>query len=183
MIDMTARELAELARSMEPEKASVGLAAINSLIDPPEGLRDGHALDLILERGRDRDVTLVGHFPFAERLRPQVRRLRVLELHPQDGDLPASEAARVLPRSDVVAITASTLINHTLDGLLDLARGKAVILLGPSTPLSPAFFARGVIALCGSVVVDPDAALRCVSEGVSFRHLQGLRRVILPAPR
>jgi hypothetical protein len=174
-----ARELAELARSGEVMHAAVGIAAINSLIDPPGGIEDRHALDVILEYGRGGVVTLVGHFPFTERLRAQVRRLHVLELLPREGDLPATDAPRVIPGSDVVAITASTLVNRTLDGLLELARGKTVILIGPSTPLTPALLACGVTALCGSVVTDPEAALRGVSEGVGFRRMAGLRRVVL----
>lgn len=174
-----ARELADLASATDLAQAAVGVAAINSLLDPPEGLEERHALDVILDYGRDREVTLVGHFPFADRLREGVRRLNVLELHPREGDLPAAAAARVIPRSDVVAITASTLVNRTLDGLLALARGKPVILIGPTTPLAPALLEHGVSALCGSVVTDPDAALRALSEGVGFRRLPGLRRVVL----
>jgi uncharacterized protein len=182
LIERTARELAGLARSRDPAEASVGVAAINSLIPPPAGLTDGHALDLILEHGRGRAVALVGHFPFADRLRAEAGRLDVLELNPREGDLPAAQAPRVVPRADVVAITASTLVNGTLESLLDLARGKVVILIGPTSPFSPALFARGVSAICGSVVVDPDAALRDASEGVSFRRMRGLRRVIWVAP-
>jgi uncharacterized protein (DUF4213/DUF364 family) len=182
LAERTGRELAELARSRDPVEASVGVAAINSLLDPPAGISDGHALDLILENGRGLAVALVGHFPFADRLRAEAGRLDVLELNPREGDRPAADAPRVIPRADVVAITASTLVNGTLEGLLDLARGKVVILIGPTSPFSAALFARGVSAICGSVVVDPEAALRDVSEGVSFRRMRGLRRVIWRAP-
>jgi len=168
-----------LARAEEVTRAAVGMAAINSLLDAPDRLEERHAVDVILDYGRDREVTLVGHFPFADRLREGVRQLHVLELYPREGDLPASAAARVIPRSDVVAITASTLVNHTFDGLLALASGRPVILIGPTAPLAPVLLAHGVTALCGSVVTDPDAALRALSEGVGFRRLPGLRRVVL----
>jgi hypothetical protein len=179
--DRSARELAGLSLAGDPTRTAVGVAAINSLLDPPDHLEARHALDVILEYGRDREVTLVGHFPFADRLREGVRRLNVLELYPREGDLPASAAARVIPRSDVVAITASTLINRTLDGLLELARGKPVILIGPTTPLAPVLLEHGVAVLCGSMVTDPDAAMRALSEGVGFRRLPGLRRVVVRA--
>jgi len=177
--DRRARALADLARAEEVTRAAVGMAAINSLLDAPDRLEERHAVDVILDYGRDREVTLVGHFPFADRLREGVRQLHVLELYPREGDLPASAAARVIPRSDVVAITASTLVNHTFDGLLALASGRPVILIGPTAPLAPVLLAHGVTALCGSVVTDPDAALRALSEGVGFRRLPGLRRVVL----
>ena len=177
---LSARQLAELARSSDLLDASVGLAAINSLLEPdPNRLSDGNAFDLVVAHGEGKDVTVVGHFPFVERLREKARNLWVLELSPKEGDLPASEASNVIPRSDVVAITGTTLINHTLDSLLELARGRLVVLLGPSTPLSPVLFDHGVYAVGGCLVEDPGSTLRCVSEGASFRHTEGIRYVLL----
>jgi uncharacterized protein len=173
------RELAYLARSAHPVDASVGVAAINAIARPAaELLEEGDGLQLILEHGRGRDVTLVGHFPFVDRLRKYVRNLWVLELHPGEGDLPASEASRVIPRSDVVAITGSTLINHTLEDLLVLASGRPVILLGPSTILSPVLFDHGISAACGAVVQDVEEVRRCISAGMGFRFATGIRKVI-----
>jgi len=181
--EMSARELAKLALSEDRIDAAVGMAAINSLLDPsPEDLKTGNALELILRHGAGRSVTVVGHFPFVERLREKVEDLWVLELYPQDGDLPSEDAPEVIPRSDVVAITGTTLLNHTLEGLLELARGKTVILLGPTTPMTGVFFEHGVDHVCGSLVEDPDLALKCVSEGVSFRYTEGLKPVILSRP-
>ena len=179
LIDKSARELAELARASDLENASIGIAAVNSLIPQPERLKEGEGFEVILRHGRSRHVALVGHFPFADRLRPLVRELTILELHPREGDLPASESARVLPAADVAVITASSVINHTLEGLLAQARGKPVILLGPSAPLAPVLLDHGITAVCGSLVLDPQAALRDVSEAVSFRRMRGLRRVVL----
>jgi uncharacterized protein (DUF4213/DUF364 family) len=178
--DKSARELAQLARSDDLIDASVGVAAINSLLEPdPSSLADDHAYELIASRGAGKVVTVVGHFPFVKRLRADVDTLYVLELSPREGDLPATEADRVIPQSDVVAITGTTLINGTFDQLLELAAGRYTIVLGPSTPISPVLLEHGVAAVCGSVVTDPEAALRCVSEGVSFRYMDGLRRVVL----
>ena len=182
--DRSARQLAELARTEDLIDSAVGVAAINSLLEPDARLlSDGHAYDLILSHGAGKVVTVIGHFPFVDRLRAEVETLYVLELSPRKGDLPASEAGRVVPQSDVVAITGTTLINGTLDGLLELAKDRYTILLGPSTPLSSVLLEHGVAAICGSVVTDPDAALRCVSEAVSFRYMEGLRRVVLSRAR
>jgi uncharacterized protein (DUF4213/DUF364 family) len=176
----SARQLAMRIRADDLLEASIGVAAMNSLLDPPpDSFTDGNAFDLIVTHGRGKNVTVVGHFPFVERLRRAVSELWVLELNPRSEYLPASEAPRVVPRSDVVVITATTLLNHTLDALLELARDRYVILLGPSTPLCTAFFEHGVSAICGSLVVDPQAALAGVAAGFSFREMQGLRPIIM----
>jgi len=184
LAQMSARRVADLARSEILLDAALGMAAINSLLDPqPDLFVAGNAYDLIASRGRGQNVTVVGYFPFLKRLREEVGKLWVLELDPREGCLPVSEAANVIPRSRVVVITGSTLINHTFDDLMELARGRYVIVLGPSTPLTPVLFDAGVSAVCGSLVDDPQTALRCVSEGLSFRATEGLRPIIMSSDR
>jgi uncharacterized protein (DUF4213/DUF364 family) len=50
-----------------------------------------------------------------------------------------------------------------------------VVVLGPSTPLSPALFDYGVDVISGTRVVDAGLALRCLSEGATFRQIKGVR--------
>ena len=78
-----ARALAEMARSTDLLEASIGVAAINSLLDVDGSqARELNAAQVLAERGRGRNVALIGHFPFIEQLRPTVGQLWVLELHP-----------------------------------------------------------------------------------------------------
>jgi hypothetical protein len=172
----SSRELCQLARSDSPAEVSVGMAAINALLTHSPGPRqDLNASELLAKRGAGKAVALVGHFPFVDWLRERVKTLWVLELAPKAGDLPASAAAEVIPQADIVALTSMTLLNHTFDGLLALRRPDApVMLLGPSTPLAPLLFDRGVDLLSGSVVEDIDAVLRGVSQGANFRQLHRL---------
>ena len=178
--ESSALELARLARSDHPLHAALGVAAINALVRPPaHELGQGNAFELIASRGANREVTVVGHFPFVERLRSRVGRLNVLELRPRDGDLPASEAPRVIPRSQVVAFTGATLVNHTMEGLLQLARGcPRVVVVGPTSVLSPVLFDHGVTDICGAQVTDPEAVLRDLSAGECLRHHPGIRKVL-----
>ena len=184
LLERDARELAGLVSSERPLEATVGLATINALLEVNEAaLREENALHMLQRRGAGRRVALVGHFPFIPRLRPAVGDLAVLELHPRPGDIPADQAAAVIPQADVVAITSSTLINHTLEGLLALCRPDAwVMLLGPSTPLTPLLFEYGVDALAGVQVVDVATALRFISQGATFRQMRGVRTVIMGRP-
>jgi uncharacterized protein (DUF4213/DUF364 family) len=151
----------------------------------PETWVDLNAEEVIAEHGADKRVALIGHFPFVDRLRPRVGELTVLELNPRPGDLPDSAAKEVIPTADVVAITSMTLLNHTLDGLLELCSPQAyVIMLGPTTPLSPVLFNYGISLLCGSVVTAIDPVLRAVRQGGNFRqiHRAGVRLVSVANP-
>lgn len=177
----TGLELAALTQSEQPTLVSVGMAAVNALLPRhPTSWVDLNAEAVIASHGAGQPVALIGHFPFVERLRTKVGQLTVLELDPQPGDLVATTASEVLPRSRVVAITGMTLLNHTLNGLLELCSPEAlVILLGPSVPLDPTLFERGVDILCGSIVTEIDAVLAAVRQGANFRqiHRAGVRLV------
>ena len=173
----SARELAEYARSDNPLEASIGMAAINSLLEVDESRAvEINAMEVLIEHGQDKIVALVGHFPFIPKLRPAVGQLWVLEKRPAEGDYPAEAAPDLIPWADMVAITSTALINHTLDGLLALCRPEAlVMMLGPSTPLSPMLFTHGVSILSGSMIVDEAAVLRTVGQGATFQQVQGVR--------
>jgi uncharacterized protein (DUF4213/DUF364 family) len=174
------RELVGLLRSPRILEASIGLAALNALLEVDEGpLTEANAGEIIVERGTGRRVAIVGHFPFIERVREAAAECWVLELRPAAGDLPASQATSVLPLADVVALTGTSLLNHTFDELIELCRpGAYVLLLGPSVPFSPLLFQRGVDALSGTRVTDPEHVLLSVGQGATFRQIKrsgGLR--------
>lgn len=183
---MSALELASLARSEKPISISVGVAAINALIPKrPETFKKINAAEVIAEQGKNKSVALIGHFPFVPKLRRQVGELNVLEQNPRPGDLPENAAEHVLPKADVVAITGMTLLNHTLDDLLKLCKPQSlVILLGPSTYLSPVLFDYGIDLLCGAVVADIDPVLQTVAQAGNFRqvHHAGVQLVTMERP-
>jgi len=179
--ELSGRELARLALGEKDILRSIGIAAVNALLPRrPETWEDINAEHVILRAGIGKSVGLVGHFPFIPRIRPQVGELFVFEQRMQPGDLAAESVKDVLPHMDVVAITGTTLINHTLEGLLALCAPQAlVILLGPSTVLSPQLFERGIDLLCGAVVTDIPPVLKTVQQGGNFPqvHHAGVRLV------
>jgi len=174
-------DLAGWILSEIPLRRSIGCAAINALLPQnPVDWVDKNAETAMLEEGRDKKVVLIGHFPFAERLRDQLGELHVLDLNPIGDDLPASAAPDILPAADLVAITGMAFINHTLPGLLDLCRRDAfLIILGPSTPLTPIWKDYGVNMLAGAIVEDIPGVFAAVGQGATFRQLHkvGVRLV------
>jgi uncharacterized protein (DUF4213/DUF364 family) len=181
LLDKSAQELARLAYSPSILEAAMGMAAINSLLEVDvNACLELNAAELIMEKGKGKQVAIVGHFPFVSRIREVSAQLWVIEKNPRTDDLGEDAAEHVIPQADLLAITGTALTNHTLDRLLGLCSPAAyVIILGDTTPLSPVLFDYGVDAVSGTRVVDPGLALRCVSEGANFRQIRGTRRLTL----
>ena len=173
----SAGELAEYALSENLLEASIGIATINSLleVDMNAGVKI-NAGEVLAERGQGKNVALVGHFPFITTLRQAVGQLWVIEQHPTEDEYPVEAAADLIPQAELVAITGSALINHTFDGLLSLCQPNALVMvLGPSTPLSPVLFEHGVTILSGARVVDEKAILRTLEQGATFQQVEGVK--------
>lgn len=184
LLSHSARELAEWLRSSETLRASIGMAAYNALFEPDgSSWVELNASQVILEQGAGRRVAVIGHFPFVEEVRRAAETCWVLELDPGPGDVHADRADELLPQADVVAMTSTSLINHTFDDLIPLCRDDAlVIMLGPSTPLTPVVFDTGVDVLSGTLVEDAERTLQSIAQGATFRQIKrrgGLRLVTM----
>jgi uncharacterized protein (DUF4213/DUF364 family) len=162
-------------------ETALGMAAVNGLLDPDESrLTDRNASQEIMERGEGKRVVIIGHFPFIPRVRREVGHLDVLELDPGPDELPPAAAAEVIPEADVVAITGTSLLNRTFDGLVQHCRADAfVLVLGPTSPLSPVLFDYGVDLIAGTRVTDPVEALTVASQGAIFRQMRGVQLVTM----
>lgn len=181
LMEKSALDLAQMVYSESILEAAIGMAAINSLLDIDEGrCIDLNARELIAEKGKDKRVAIVGHFPFMLKIREIARELWVLEKNPRAGDFTDAEAEDLIPKAHVVAITGTSLTNHTFEHLLEFCDSKAfVIVLGDTSPLSPVLFDYGVDAISGTKVINSELALRCVSEGANFRQIKGTRRLTM----
>ena len=174
----SARELAIqfLRMSYESQDSiSYAMAAINSLFPTPEDVLPLKAQQLIEKYGKGKNVVFVGHFPFVEKLGPEYRNIWVLEKYLRPGDLSAEVAEDFLPRADVVALTATTLLNGTCAGLLKLIpEDTFTIMLGPSTPFTPCLFDWGIDALAGCSVRNISQVKSSIQEGGPYRGLKGI---------
>ncbi len=175
LLEYSVADLVGLAQSESLLEASVGLATLNALLDVDvAACVELNAADVIAEQGAGQRVAIIGHFPFTPRIREIAGTLWVLELNPREGDIPAARAPELLPQADVVALTGTSLLNHTFDELLSFCRPKSyVVVLGGTTPLSPLLFASGVDAISGTHIVNPAAALLSISQGATFRQIRG----------
>lgn len=181
LLELNPIELAKMAYSERILEASIGMAAINSLLEiKTENYLELNAGDLISDRGKDKNVAIVGHFPFIPEIREKAKKLWVIEKNPQEGDLSEDEAERIIPQADVIGITGTAFTNNTLENLLGLCNPKAfVVILGDTTPLSPILFDYGVDAISGTKVMDNDLVLKCVSQGANYRQIKGIKKLTL----
>jgi len=183
LLDLDLGELTELFRSESVPEAAIGLAAVNSMVDL-KGLdvEDVNARDILISRGRGKAVAMIGRFPFADQIRECSRELWVFEKDSgrRADDLGPEHVADILPHAEIVAISATTLINHTLEEILPFIDRRAfTVMLGPSTPMMPCLFDFGIDLLCGSVIEDPAAVIRAVGQGAVTRQIPGVRRVAI----
>jgi uncharacterized protein (DUF4213/DUF364 family) len=181
LLEKTAAELARLAFSPSIIEAAVGMAAINSLLDIDEARCEIlNARELIAQKGKDKKIAIIGHFPFIPELRKLAGQLWVIEKNPEEGDLPEDASENYLPEADVVGITGTAFTNHTIEPLLKLCRKDAfIVVLGDSAPLSPILLDYGIDAVSGTRVLDPDLALRYVSQGANYRQIKGVRQLTM----
>jgi uncharacterized protein (DUF4213/DUF364 family) len=167
-----------------PARSALGLATANALANRSvrcggrwnEAELEGNLLDADILRPEDH-VAMVGCFhPLVEPIRRRVSQLSIFERPARlsNGLLPEDRAADILPQCSVVLITATALINGTIDALLASAAGcREVVLLGPSTPLVPEVFThapRRVTLLAGVLVTDTAELLRTVAQGGGTRQ-------------
>ena len=177
------RILSQKAFSNIAIESAIGFATINSATNYEaykQKFFHVNALEILKDKGKNKNVSIIGHFPFTDSLREGkfFKNLWVFEMFPRDSnDLGVDEYEQFLPRSDVILITAMTLVNHTFSKVTKLAQKSFNIMIGPSTPISPVLFDYGLDVLCGSIVVDKALAKSSFLQGASFRQAQGIEHI------
>ncbi len=170
LTDNSTLELACLARSWNLVEAGIGVAAINSMVPLSENC-ENNAVDIILDMAKDKNIVMVGAFPFSEKIRRIAKQLWVLELDqelidPDGGVIPSSASEYVIPESDIVVITGSAVVNKSIERLLALSSeaNAYTIVMGPSTPMSNVLFDYGADLIAGVRVLKPEAIMRKLSQ-------------------
>lgn len=182
----TTLELAEYSRSWNLIEASLGVAAINSMIDS-EGATDANAADIILKEGKGKKVVEVGTFPFSQDLRKIAKEMWTLELdpallNPAKGFIITTAAQSIIPESELIIITGSALINKSLEYLMDLSRkaGAFTVILGPSTCVSQVLIDYGADLVGGVEVLKPDIVLKKLSQSGGMLDSKACPGEIIP---
>lgn len=190
--------LDDLYRPQDLRRA-LAIATLNALVEtlwrrdgPPADadVLEGDTFDTLAITPQAR-VALVGAFPpYLRELRQRGQHFNVLEKDPATLKpaempfyVPADRAPEVVPLADVFITTGTTLLNGTLDGLLQLLEpGAQAAVVGPTAPLlTEPFRRRGVTAVGGTRVRQADDLLAMLAEGGSGYHFfeSSVQRVTL----
>ena len=117
-------------------------------------------------------IGMVGFFAQqARQLAQQGNTLAILELNEQlaqsTNNMEVTSNPLILKDCDVIYCTASTLINNTLEPLLETFQPETTVeLIGPTAGCYPdPLFSRGIDSVGGSAVVDTERAIECVRAG------------------
>ena len=180
--NLNLKQILEWTESTQGIERSFGFAALNSSVELKDRYFIGNALDLAVKLGKNKNITMIGHFSHVDKFREDAKNFWILEKRPHAGDLPAEEYVNVLPESDVVVATGVTFLNDTLEGLLKFKKpGSIFIVVGPSVPLSKVLFDYGVDIVGGAYVEDEPKVYKNILQGASPRLIKDcLKTVLLP---
>lgn len=180
--------LMALSSSAEPIKSAVAIATLNALSATcwNRGLTGNYTIKMSMDAQdaikmpEDVSVAVIGA------LAPTLRNLRkrggtwwVIEQDPKtlkseemSHYVSAKESEEVIRIADVLIITGATLVTHTLDKILSLAKpGAEIAVMGPTAGFLPEpLFARGVRVVGGVWVRKPDELLEILAAGGSGYH-------------
>jgi uncharacterized protein (DUF4213/DUF364 family) len=162
-------EIIDWAMDMNLAKCAVGLACINAVLQQYlEGFSTGNALDEIDFRPGD-TVGMIGYFkPVIDKVEGKAKDIFIFERNITDkGMLPDWAEDIYLPKCDVVIITGTTLLNKTLDGILEKCKkAREIVVMGPTASLCPQVLRDyGVTLLAGVKVVDAERVMKVAGEG------------------
>ena len=84
-----------------------------------------------------------------------------------------SEMAPALEESNVIVMTGTAIVNHSIDSILSyLNEGIRSAIIGPTASMLPdAFFKRGVDVMAGVRILNPDSMISILKQGGSAYHL------------
>ena len=148
---------------------AIGLAVANALMVVPFDQAEDREATTYFNLQPGEKVAMVGLFaPLVKRIESTGAILTVIEKNPERLEILSPEdRQKVLKECDVAIITATTLLNHTFEDMINLLGSpRLVALMGPSTPLMPEIFHDTRIThLGGAVVKDSSRVMQIISEG------------------
>ena len=173
--------LSKLVEGRNPLDKALGLATANAALQPLACDDERDSLS-IMNLTPDDVVAMVGLFsPMVPKIKATGAKLSVIERDStRMAVLDKKESERILKECSVAIITATTLLNNTIEEVLNsMGSPRHVAVLGPSTPMCPEIFHNTPVThLGGAVVRDADNVMQVISEGGGTRAMRPYLRFV-----
>jgi len=187
--DKPVSEILKYSLDLNVLKSAIGVATLNALsqliieseckVEYPI-VRDTDGFDLLKIQPTE-TVSLIGAFgPYIRRLKTMGNVFFIVEknaqtLRPEEMKYyrPESEILSPLEESDVVIVTGTAIVNHSIDRILSfVSHGKRTAIIGPTASMIPdAFFERSVNMMAGVRILASDMMIKILKQGGSAYHL------------
>mgnify|MGYP000280102772 CR=1 FL=1 len=170
LIGKKANELIEWAMDINLIKAGIGVAVINAVLQKyVKDYKQEDAIEVIDIKEGD-TLGMIGYYkPVLEAKKELAKNIYIFERNITDHDLlyPDWSEDIYLPKCDVVIISGTTLINKTIDHILEKCENAhEIAVIGPTTSPCPEVFKKhGVTLLASSLVKDSKKVLNIASQG------------------
>ena len=179
-------ELADMVLSDEPLEKAVGLATVNALsqliiASRPEEYNRYTDLDTLkyIPLSKDSKVGMVGRIgPFINFLAKNSAGVTIIDDNPAFSEgllgkgVKLSRKIEDIEDSDILIITGSTTIEHSLEEPLKVASNAVFrMVVGPTASFIPDHaFELGIDAVSGMTFIDIEKAFRTIMEGGGTRN-------------
>lgn len=180
LVNKSIGELAPWLLDWQPYEATVAMAAINSIINTNSpllkqakplswiGNRNLAVFEHFLPLIQGQKVSIIGRYPGLSKYEQEFD-LQVIERQPSGTDFPDPAAEFLLPKSDWVFLTATSIANKTFPRLVQLSQNAKLVLMGPTVPWLTELGAMGIDYLAGVTITDPIALKNTIAEGGGMR--------------
>jgi len=158
---MKAEDFIRAFESTNPIAKGLALATMNAIFNRGD-FQEGDLLEYLEVKPGER-VGMIGEIgPMILSLMENGNEVLVFERNPKRGELPDWAITTHLEGCDVVIISASSIVNWTIEWILDYVKTDRVAIVGPSAPLVEGVFPVRVIG--GAVILDPDRMIKELSR-------------------
>jgi len=176
LVNKNIAELVPWLTSWQPYEATVAMAAINSVINPrspllekaqilpSKGDKNLAVFEYFLPLIQGQKVTVIGRYPGLSNYEKEFD-LKVIERQAIAEDFPDPAAEFLLPQSDWVFLTATSIINKTFPRLVELSQNAKLVLMGPTVPWLNELGEMGIDYLAGVAITHPEKLRQTIAEG------------------
>ncbi len=171
MVGKRADYLIEKIFSYNLLDSTLALACANAILNNDKESID---YDIIEAIDNNTNVVMVGYFsPLVPLIKKRAKSFIVCERTYRDGSYPDYAAYFELNSCDIAIISATSIINKTIDSLLERTYAETVAILGPSCLMDREIFSdTNATHLCGSFITDIEKAKLIISQGGGTQKLK-----------